>query len=137
MTETWTDRPEGGGRFALWLIRTIARKLGRRLARLHLFPITTYFLLRRAPERRASITYLERALGRPTTWMDGAKHVYTFASTILDRVFLLGGPIDRFNVSIDGLDEIHSALDERRGVQRFDQFVLSGTCGASASSRST
>ena len=63
MTETWTDRPEGGGRFALWLIRTIARKLGRRIARLHLFPITAYFLLKRAPERRASITYLERALG--------------------------------------------------------------------------
>lgn len=119
MSETWTERPEGGGHFAIWLIRTIARKLGRRVARLHLYPITAYFLLKRAPERRASMAYLERALGRKTTWWDGARHVHTFASTILDRVFLLGGPLDRFNVTVEGLEDLHAALDERRGVLLF------------------
>lgn len=119
MSEKWTERPEGGGHFAIWLIRTIARKLGRRIARLHLYPITAYFLLKRAPERRASVAYLERALGRKTTWLDGAKHVHTFASTILDRVFLLGGPLDRFNVDVVGVDEVHAKLDEGRGVLLF------------------
>jgi predicted LPLAT superfamily acyltransferase len=32
--EHWQSRPEGGGRFALWLIRTIALRGGRRLGRL-------------------------------------------------------------------------------------------------------
>lgn len=118
-SQTWTDRPEGGGMFALWLIRTIARRAGRRVARLLLFPITAYFLVKRGPERRASQDYLQRALGRPASWWDGARHVHTFASTILDRVFLLGGPIDRFDVRVDGLDELHRALDQNRGVLLF------------------
>ena len=123
MTETWTDRPEGGGHFALWLIRTIARKLGRRIARLHLYPITAYFLVKRAPERRASMAYLERALGRKTSWLDGAKHVHTFASTILDRVFLLGGPLDRFTIGVEGVDELHEKLDEGRGLLLFGSHL--------------
>ena len=32
-TENWQSRPEGGGRFALWLIRNIALYGGRRLGR--------------------------------------------------------------------------------------------------------
>jgi len=116
---TWTDRPEGGGWFAIWLIRTIARRLGRRVARLHLLPITAYFLVKRGPERRASMAYLQRALGRPAGWGDGARHIHTFASTILDRVFLLGGPIDRFDVNVEGLDDLHAALDAGRGVLLF------------------
>ena len=105
--------------FALWLILTIARRGGRRVARLLLFPITAYFLVKRGPERRSSQEYLQRALGRKTNWWDGACHVHTFASTILDRAFLLGGPIDRFDVRVDGLDELHAALDRKRGVLLF------------------
>ena len=41
----WKQRPEGGGRFALWLIRTIARRGGRSVSRVLLYPITLYFLL--------------------------------------------------------------------------------------------
>lgn len=105
--------------FALWLILTIARRGGRRIARLLLFPITAYFLVMRGPERRSSRDYLRRALGRKTSWWDGARHVHTFASTILDRAFLLGGPIDRFDIRIDGVDEVHAALDQKRGVLLF------------------
>src|SRR3546814_17985105 len=45
--EHWQSRPEGGGHFAIWLIRTIALYGGRRLGRLCLYPITLYFYLRR------------------------------------------------------------------------------------------
>jgi predicted LPLAT superfamily acyltransferase len=30
---TWKQRPEGGGFFAIWLIRTIARRSGPRISR--------------------------------------------------------------------------------------------------------
>ena len=41
--EHWQSRPEGGGRFAIWLIRAIALYGGRRVGRLCLYPITLYF----------------------------------------------------------------------------------------------
>ena len=48
MSVQWKQRREGGGRFALWLIRSIGRYGGRGVARACLYPITLYFLLRRA-----------------------------------------------------------------------------------------
>src|SRR5690606_24672480 len=63
----WKQRPEGGGWFAIWLIRNIGRYGGRTAARALLYPITLYFLLRRGPERRASRAYLARVLQRPAT----------------------------------------------------------------------
>ena len=119
----WKQRPEGGGRFALWLIRSIARHAGRRIARPLLLPITLYFLLVRGPERRASIAYLERVLGRPARWVDGARHIHTFASTILDRVFLLSGRLQQFRFTLSGLDDIHAQLDKGRGVLLFGSHL--------------
>ena len=119
----WKQRPEGGGRFAIWLIRSIARHCGRRVARLLLGPITLYFLVVRGPERRASIAYLERVLGRPARWSDGARHIHTFASTILDRVFLLSGRLRQFRFAIHGLDDVHAQLDKRQGVLLFGSHL--------------
>ena len=50
MSTTWKQRPEGGGLFAITLIRAIARHGGRWLARLLLYPTTLYFMLRRPPQ---------------------------------------------------------------------------------------
>ena len=119
----WKQRPEGGGRFAIWLIRGIARHAGRKVARLLLGPITLYFLLMRGPERRASIAYLERALGRPTRWLDGARHIHTFAATILDRVFLLSGRLQQFQFTLNGLDDMHVQLDKGQGVLLFGSHL--------------
>ena len=119
----WKARPEGGGLFALWLIRTIARRLGRRVARPLLWPITGYFLLKRGPERRASRAYLSRVLGRRAGVLDGARHVHTFAATILDRVFLLGGDLGRFDVTINGVEDVHELLDRRNGVLLFGSHL--------------
>ena len=123
MNVQWKQRPEGGGWFAIWLIRTIARYGGRTVGRALLYPITLYFLLVRGPERRASIGYLERVLDRPSTWRDGARHIHTFASTILDRVFLLGGRLQLFDVSLSGVENVHRQLDKGRGVLLFGSHL--------------
>lgn len=123
MSADWRQRPEGGGRFALRLVRAIASHGGRPLARLLLYPITAYFLFRRGPERRASIAFLGRALGRPAGLLDGARHVHTFASTILDRVFLLQGKESRFRIETRGLDELEARLAEGRGVLLFGSHL--------------
>ena len=123
MSADWRRRPEGGGRFALRLVRAIASHGGRPLARLLLYPITAYFLFRRGPERRASIAFLGRALGRPAGLLDGARHVHTFASTILDRVFLLEGKESRFRIEARGLDVLEARLAEGRGVLLFGSHL--------------
>lgn len=112
----WKQRPQGGNRFTLWILRTISCYGGRAVGRMLLYPITSYFLLRRGPERRASRAFLTVALGRPATLWDVAKHIHTFASTILDRVFLLSGDIDRFDIRTTGLDVLHAQMDRGRGV---------------------
>ena len=106
----WKERPEGGNRFAILLIRGIARHGGRGIARLCLYPIVAYFFVMRGPERAASREYLSRVLGRPARLRDVARHIHTFAATILDRVFLLGERMRRFDVEVHGLDELHAAL---------------------------
>lgn len=116
MNSTWKQRPEGGGWFAIRLIRAIGCYGGRGVARTLLWPITLYFLLRRDYERGASRRFLTRALGRPATLRDVARHIHTFASTILDRVFLLSGKIDRFDIRASGLEALHGPLDRGQGV---------------------
>jgi predicted LPLAT superfamily acyltransferase len=112
----WTERPEGGGWFAIWLIRTIGLKLGRGAARSILYPITLYFYLRRPFERRMSSRFLARVFGRPATMIEVMRHIHRFASTILDRVFLLAESFSRFDVRIHGLDELTTRARRGRGV---------------------
>ena len=112
----WKQRPEGGGFAAIWLIRAIARRGGRLLARSLLWPITAYFLVLRGPERRASRAYLRRVLAVRPNLLHVARHIHTFASTILDRVFLLSGQLQRFDFTVTGLAGLEAQLDRGRGV---------------------
>lgn len=123
MSGSWKQRREGGGLFALSLLRSLSLRGGRGLARLLLYPITLYFLVRRAEERRDSRAYLARVLGRPARVRDVARHIHTFAATILDRVFLLGGDMHRFDIRVSGLDTLHAALDRGQGVLVFGSHL--------------
>ena len=117
--ENWQSRPEGGGHFAIWLIRTIALYGGRRVGRLCLYPITAYFYLRRAPERLASAQYLQRVFGRPTTQWQVLKHIHVFAATILDRVYLLARGEQPFEIETEGLELLEQRAALGHGVLLF------------------
>ena len=111
----WQQR-EGGGLFAIWLIRTIALRLGRPVARALLYPITLYFFLRRADERIASRAYLSRVLDRPVNGFDVFHHIHMFAATLLDRMFFLARGERDFDVEVEGLAELDRYIDAKRGV---------------------
>ena len=117
--EHWLSRPEGGGRFALWLIRTIALRGGRRLGRACLYPITLYFYLRRGPERRASRQYLERVFQRRASPWQVMKHLHCFAATTLDRIFLLAHGEQPFQIETEGLELLERRLGQGQGVLLF------------------
>lgn len=116
MTEHWQSRPEGGGRFALWLIRAIALSGGRPLGRWLLYPITLYFYLRRGPERRASRAFLARVMGQPVRMWQVMKHLHAFGSTLLDRIFLLAHGEKGFDITVEGVEALEACLDEGRGL---------------------
>ncbi|MCR6687737.1 hypothetical protein [Pseudoxanthomonas sp.] len=97
------------------LLVAIARHGGRGLARLCLWPITAYFVLVRGPERRASRAWLSRVRGRRAGLWAAARHVHAFSATILDRLFLLGGRMDLFDIRVHGLEPLEALVDHGRG----------------------
>ncbi|WP_129776266.1 LpxL/LpxP family acyltransferase [Peristeroidobacter soli] len=123
MKQQWLDRPEAGSVFGYRLISLFARLCGRSAARLVLFPITAFFLLKRAPERRASRDYLQRVLGRKATLKDVAKQFHCFASVILDRLFLLLESFKRFDVRVHGLDVLRAQFAKKQGVLIFGSHL--------------
>ena len=116
MSGHWRDRPEGGGRFGLWLIRAIALHGGRRLGRCCLYPVTLYFMLRRGEERRASRQYLQRVLGRRARGWQVFRHLHAYAATSLDRIYLLAHGEQGFDIRIEGLAVLEAAIAQGRGV---------------------
>ena len=115
----WRARPERSNRMALGLMCWIARHLGRPVARLVLWPISIYFLCFGARARRASRDYLARALGRPAGWRDTARHIHSFAATILDRVYLLDDRFDLFRIEIEGEALMRAHADTGDGALLF------------------
>ncbi|MGH8500829.1 MAG: acyl-CoA synthetase [Methylococcales bacterium] len=98
MTPSWQTQHERSTPLALKSIRWIALNLGRPAARLLLYPITLYFLLFAPVQRKASRNYLKRVLNREPSWLDLGRHVFCFASTILDRVYLMSGQFHRLTI---------------------------------------
>jgi predicted LPLAT superfamily acyltransferase len=109
----WVARPERSNTLAIRFIVWVALTLGRRVARLFLYPICLYFLLFAGEARAASKKYLRKVLGREPRLGDGFRHIHTFASTILDRVFLLNGRFDKFDVHAH-LDDTAQAMIARK-----------------------
>ena len=116
MSAHWSERREGGGRFAIGLLVSIGLRLGRPCARALLYPITLYFFFRRGLERRASRAFLSLAFGRPANTAQVLRHIHAYAATILDRLFLLAESLRRFDIRVHGRDQLEAQLAQGRGV---------------------
>ena len=119
----WTARQERSNLPVLRLMRWIAMAAGRRATRLLLGPIALYFVVFGGEARRASRAYLARALGRPATWRDGYAHVFTFASTVLDRVYLLQERFDEFRFVASNPEAVMAPFARGEGVLAFGAHV--------------
>ena len=102
MSTGWADQRERGNHLAVSTIRWIALHLGRGTARLLLYPITLYFLVKAGPQRLASRRFLAQVRARPAGLAQVARHIHCFAATILDRVFLIAGRQSLLAVRLHG-----------------------------------
>ena len=112
----WLRQQERSNRTILRLMVWISLTFGRTVGRLVLHGIALYFVLFSPRARRASRAYLGRALGRPATWADGFRHVFSFASTIHDRIYLLNDRFDLFDIEVVGAEALHAALAKQPGA---------------------
>ncbi len=110
----WMQRKERGSFFLLQLMTRISLAFGRPLSRIVVHGIALYFLLAAPKARKASRTYLERALQRPVTWRDRYRHILAFASTIHDRFYLLNHQDQLFDIKTFGAEPIirHQGKDQ-------------------------
>ncbi len=115
MNATWLAEPERGSPAAIWLIIGLTRALGRVATRWLLYPICLYFFAFSPRLRRASRAYLARALGREPRNSDVVRHFHAFATTVHDRVFLVRGECQRFDIAVNGADDAERLLAMGRG----------------------
>ncbi|MEP6738785.1 MAG: hypothetical protein ABJA61_00315 [Caldimonas sp.] len=101
-TTSWKAKAERGSAGLIHLIAWLARVVGRPICRALLHPIVLYFVVTDRTTRRASREFLGLALGRRARWVDVYAHVYCFATTLLDRVYMASGDFDRFDVELVG-----------------------------------
>lgn len=93
----------------------IAVHVGRTMARLLLYPVTLYFVICARRLRRYSYSYLRRVLFHRVHWWNVFRHFHYFASTILDRVYLLRGKFERFRVTVHGAEILHRQMETGKG----------------------
>ncbi|MCZ7566329.1 MAG: acyl-CoA synthetase [Burkholderiales bacterium] len=106
----WLAARERGSPALIRLIVWITRRLGRGAGRALLPAIVAYFVAFSVAPRRASRAYLARVLGRRAGFADVYRHYSTFAATLLDRVYFLGGRYGHFDVRLHGAEAVERAM---------------------------
>lgn len=112
----WMRRQERSNLAILRLMVWISLSFGRQVGRVVLHGIAAYFVLFAPAARRASRAYLHRVLGRWAGWRDGYRHVFSFASTIHDRIYLLNDRFDVFDIEVHGGDRLIESARSQPGA---------------------
>lgn len=112
----WRQQRERSNLAILRLMVWISLTFGRRIGRVVLHGIALYYLLLAPRARRASQDYLRRVLGRRPGWQASYRHLFSFASTIHDRIYLLNDHFDLFDIEVVGADALHAALAKQPGA---------------------
>ena len=112
----WLRQQERSNLAILKLMVWISLTFGRAIGRIVLYGIAAYFVLFSPKARRFSRNYLHRALDRWAEWSDGFRHVFSFASTIHDRIYLLNDRFDLFDIEVIGAEAVNEAARNHPGA---------------------
>ena len=98
----WRHHHERGSPLLLRAMAWLSLRCGRRAVFPILHGITLYFFTFAPRARRHMREYLRRALGREPGAADRYRLILYFGTTILDRLFLLAGRYDLYDISLEG-----------------------------------
>lgn len=106
---------ERGTPGAFKLILRLALAFGRPFTRALLFPITAYFFATAPAPRKASRAFLGHVLGRKPSPLDLWRHFHCYATTLLDKVYLLADRSETLDIRIHGKTDLDRSLEKGKG----------------------
>jgi predicted LPLAT superfamily acyltransferase len=111
----WLLMAERGSALGIRTLVVLSTVLGRRVTSLLLPFIALWYALLDRPVRRASRAFLARVQGRATL---GAvvRHIRCFAQVTLDRLFLLRGKYEPFEIHTHGEEHLTGLAERRQGA---------------------
>jgi predicted LPLAT superfamily acyltransferase len=112
----WVRHRERGSLWLLKIMAFLSLRCGRGASRIILYCIAGYFFLFGPSARRHSLQYLRLALGRAPAARDRFLQILSFATTIHDRVYLINGQFEKFNVSVEGEEIVLAHEPAGRGA---------------------
>lgn len=118
-TPGWIRTPERSNMAMLRIMTWISLHLGRSTGRIVLHGIAAYFICFAPSARRASRDYLKRVLEREPAWGERYRHIFSFAATIHDRVYLLNDRFDLFDIDAQGESLVANQVAEGNGALLF------------------
>jgi predicted LPLAT superfamily acyltransferase len=121
----WTRERERGSELLMEWMVFLALRLGRPLFYRILHLGVVYFFLFAPRARRHGRQYLRRTLGREPTLLERYRHLFVFATTILDRLYLSRGRYELLDVSIEGAGLMRAAIERGHGA-----FLLGAHLGS-------
>src|SRR5277367_1507939 len=112
----WVKQRERGSLRLLKIMAFLSLRFGRRLSRIILYGIAAYFFSFAPRARRYSRRYLRLALGREPSARDRFCQILSFATTIHDRVYLINGQYDKFDITLEGEALVRAQAASGRGA---------------------
>ncbi len=136
-TPQWQQRTERGNRWLAGLILWVTACAGRSVARGLLYLVCCYYAVFLQRERRAVSHFLSRAQGRARVPMSTVvHHFHCFATTLLDRIYILQGQWHELEVQVVGRDVLDEALALGRGCillgSHLGSFEIARACAREA-----
>lgn len=119
----WSEQKEVGHPFMMSLFVWMAKLSGRTIARIALLPVTLFFMLTAHNSRAASRQYLYRINKVQPTIAQTFKHFFYFATVALDRVYLMCGKYEKFDVEVEGQDVFKELTQNKQGCLLFVSHV--------------
>ncbi len=115
MSVSWRERPERGGRRITKFYRWLCLTVGRRLARPILYGIALYFFISAPAERRVSAAYLQRVTGRRAGLFQVYRHIFTYSTVIMERLFFLAGRAEGLKLNLHGVEAFDALAKSGQG----------------------
>jgi len=114
-SSNWLEVREKGAVFGIRWMVFLGTTLGRGTARAFVSFIALYYVLVHGSVRRTCRDFLTRVQGRATFGMI-YQHVLRFAHCAVDRLFLLRGRTDLFQVTSHGTEHLRDTQNAGRGA---------------------
>jgi predicted LPLAT superfamily acyltransferase len=112
----WLANEERGTLRGIRFVVGLCNLAGRRVARAFVRLLMIYYTLFARQGRRASQAFLREALGRRAGFRDAYRHLCTFGLVTLDRVFLLQGKRQLFQLTPHGTEHLDQLTAQKRGA---------------------